>query len=85
MVAMTLAAILLLGGCAATQVAMDWVSGTIGGSAAGSQQSAALPAPRYLSETPARIVTPRPSATSTSTSTSSTISVACSARSGRSR
>ena len=59
MVAMTLAATLLLGGCAATQGAVDWVSDTIGGSTAGSQQSAALPAPRYLSETPARTVTPR--------------------------
>ncbi len=56
---MTLAATLLLGGCAATQDAVDWVSDTIGGSAAGSQQAVALPAPRYLSETPARIVTPR--------------------------
>ncbi|MCH7777386.1 MAG: CHAP domain-containing protein [Gemmatimonadetes bacterium] len=59
MVAMTLAATLLLGGCAATQDAVDWVSDTIGGGTAGSQQSVALPAPRYLSETPARTVTPR--------------------------
>ncbi len=59
MAAMTLAAILLLGGCAATQDVADWVSDTIGGSAAGSQQSVALPAPSYLSETPARTVTPR--------------------------
>ena len=59
MAAMTLAATLLLGGCAATQDAADWVSDTIGGSAAGSQQSVALPAPSYLSETPARTVTPR--------------------------
>ena len=58
MAAMTLAAILLLGGCAATLDAVDWMSDTIGGSTAGSQQSAALPAPRYLSGTPARIVTP---------------------------
>ncbi len=59
MVAMTLAATLLLGGCAATQDAVNWVGDTIGGSAAGSQQAVALPAPSYLSETPARIVTPR--------------------------
>ncbi len=59
MAAMTLAATLLLGGCAATQDAVDWVSDTIGGSAAGSQQAVALPAPPYLSETPARIVTPQ--------------------------
>ena len=58
-VAMTLAATLLLGGCAATQDAVDWVSDTIGGSTAGSQQSAALPAPPYLAETPARTVTLR--------------------------
>ena len=56
---MAFVATLLLGGCAATQNAVDWVSDTIGGSTAGSQQSAALPAPRYLSETPARTVTPR--------------------------
>ncbi len=58
MAAVTLAATLLLGGCAATQDAVDWVSDTIGSSTSGSQQSAALPAPRYLSETPARTVTP---------------------------
>ena len=56
---MTLAAALLLGGCAATQDAVDWMSDTIGGGAAGSQQAVVLPAPRYLSETPARVVTPR--------------------------
>lgn len=56
---MILAAALLLGGCAATQDAMDWMSDTIAGGAAGSQQAVALPAPRYLSGTPARIVTPR--------------------------
>ena len=59
MAAMTLAATLLLGGCAATQDAVDWVSDTIGASATGSQQAVALPAPPYLSETPSRIVTPR--------------------------
>ena len=59
MAAMTLAAILLLGGCASTQDAVDWVGDTIGGSTAGSQQALAPPAPSYLSETPARIVTPR--------------------------
>ena len=59
MAAMTLAATLLLGGCAATQDAADWVSDTIGGRAAGSQQAVALPAPSYLSEAPARIVTPQ--------------------------
>ncbi len=55
----TLAATLLLSGCAATQDAVDWMSDTIGGGAAGSQQAVALPAPPYLSKTPARIVTPR--------------------------
>ncbi len=59
MAAMILAATLLLGGCAATQDAVDWMSDTIGGGAAGSQQAVALPAPRYLSGTPARIVTPQ--------------------------
>ena len=59
MAAMTLAAILLLGGCAATQDAVDWVGDTIGGRAEGSRQAVAPPAPSYLSETPARIVTPR--------------------------
>jgi surface antigen len=59
MAATTLAATLLLGGCAATRDAVDWVGDTIGGSTAGSQQAVALPAPSYLSETPARIVTPR--------------------------
>ena len=56
---MALAATLLLGGCAATRDAADWVSDTIGGGSAGQQQTTALPAPRYLSGTPARIVTPR--------------------------
>ena len=57
MAAMTLAATLLLGGCAATQDAVNWVGDTMTGGATGSRQ--ALPAPSYLSETPARIVTPR--------------------------
>ncbi len=59
MAGMTLAATLLLGGCAATPDAVDWMSDTIGGGAAGSQQSVALPARPYLSETPAQTVTPR--------------------------
>ena len=56
---MMLVATLLVGGCAATQDAVGWVSDSIGNSTTGSQQAMALPAPRYLSETPARIVTPR--------------------------
>ncbi len=56
---MALAAALLLGGCAATQDAVDWMSDTIAGGTAGSRQVVALPAPPYLSKTPARIVTPR--------------------------
>ncbi len=56
---MALAAALLLGGCAATRDAANWVSDTVGGGAAGSRQAVALSAPRYLSETPARLVTPR--------------------------
>ncbi len=56
--AVTLVATLLLGGCAATQDAVDWVSDTIGSSASGSQQAVALPAPPSLSSTPARILTP---------------------------
>ncbi len=59
MAAMILAATLLLGGCAATRDAVDWVGDTIGGGAADSRQSAALPGPRYLSENPARTVTPQ--------------------------
>ena len=58
-VAMTLAATLLLGACAGTQGTVNRVGDTMGGSAAGSQQAAALLAPSYLSETPARIVTQR--------------------------
>ncbi len=53
------AAVLLLGGCAATQDAVDWVDTAIGGTTPESRKVTALPAPPTTNRPPARIVATR--------------------------
>ena len=53
------AAVLLLGGCAATQDAVDWVDTVIGGTTPESRKVTALPAPATTNKPPARIVATR--------------------------
>ncbi len=55
---MIIAAAVLLGGCAATQDAVDWVNDAIGRTTPDSQQAVALPTPPSMSSTPAQIVAP---------------------------